>query len=131
MIERRARASNAVELTYAIAPAIAATITSTAMPSAAMMRRLLKNLNIAPSAYGFQPPIYFMIQVFLDHVLPDSLCHLRIGQGWNRLHSSCTCLRQKHFVVVFPDFIIGWSDELPESHFEKFLHSDPLAHGIS
>src|SRR5262249_54169811 len=131
MIERGARGSNALELTYAIAPAIAATITSTAMPSDAMMRRLLKNLNVAPSAYGFQPPFHFMIQALLNHVLPDSFRHVRIGQRWNRLHSARACFRQEHFVVVFPDFIIARSNQLPESYIEKFLHSDPLANSIS
>src|SRR5262245_46145497 len=93
--------------------------------------RLVKNLNVAPSAYGFEPHIQFVVHFFLNNVLADRRDHLRVGYRWNRLKLLLLGSRYEHIVVVLADLIVSRPNQLTEFHVEEFLNSNASPDRIS
>src|SRR5215471_7786382 len=94
-------------------------------PTAIRMRRLFKNLNIAPCANRFKPDVDLVIHLFLNHIVTNGIRYL--SQGWDRIKTAILRLRHKDVVVVLLKVFIRRPDELPEPQIEVFLHPDPVA----
>src|SRR5689334_23953053 len=94
-------------------------------PMAIRMRRLFKNLNIAPCANRFQPDVDLVIHLLLNHVVSNSIRYL--GQWWNGIQAAILRLRYKDVGVVLLNVFIRRPDELPETQIKVFLHSEPVA----
>src|SRR6516162_4312890 len=120
-----ARALNAGEFKYDEIPAIRATITTVARPKNRIMRRLFKNLNSAPSTNGFEPDVYFVLQMFLKNV--GAYLVRDLLKRWSRIQVPFRGGRQKYVVVVLADIFIGDTNVLPESQIEILPHTKTQA----
>src|SRR5262245_42279242 len=95
-------------------------------PRIILTRRLVKNLNIAPSANGFKPQADFVVHAFLDNVLKDRRGHIGVREWRDRLHSAFVGFRYEYLLVILPDLIVRGTDQLPKLHIKEFLNSNSL-----
>src|SRR5262245_16286644 len=88
-----------------------------------LTRRLVKNLNVAPSTNGFKPQADFAVHSFLDHVLKDRRGHFGIREWRDGLHSAFAGFRYEYLLVVLADFVGRGPDQLSKLHIKEFLNS--------
>src|SRR6266581_2892869 len=107
---------------------IKARIAITMKLSAARIRRLLKNLNIAPSTDSFEPYIDLVIQIFLNNVVPHGINDLI--ERRNRIHTTRPGFRHKNIFIILEHLIVRRTYELPEPQIEIFLPSNAPPYGF-
>src|SRR5687767_9443993 len=96
---------------------------STRIATIAKRTRLLKNLNVIPSAQSFEPGPEFGIQFLAGDFAPDVLNYAFHRGHWKLLF---LYRRDERLLIESFDFVIGYSNELPEALDDEFRKTNFL-----
>src|SRR5256714_458518 len=97
----RARVLNASDSRYARKAPAATVRATTVIPRKMRIRRLVKYLNIAPSADRLEPDRNLVVQAFLQDVGSDQIGYL--GERRSRIHAPLLPFRYKNVAVILLD----------------------------
>src|SRR3954465_11531708 len=106
-----------------------ASIAMTRPPMKPSMRRLLKNLNVAPSTDSFEPHLHLVLKELCNHVFPHSFRHFGIAQEGNGDSAAPSC-RDENVLVVLTYVLVRGPDRFSEFDVEELLHPQTTAHAL-
>src|SRR5262249_36306168 len=116
MIRCRTCSSNAADRIYTTKPPATARINRAMRLRPTRILFLLKNLNIAPSAYSLEPDAHLVVQLLIENVHSNGI--LDLFKRWNGIHAAGPRLGHKNLVVVFANILVRRREELSKSDIE-------------
>src|SRR5437899_3279161 len=97
---------------YKASPPMSAAITRITTTKNRRMRRLLKNLNRAPSVNRLEPDIDFVVEALLDNIVSNQIRNLPQRGDW--IDTTISGRRQKNIVVILAYIVVRDANVLAE-----------------